>query len=107
MRAEANMSPGRWATILVVAIVVLLLFGDVAYVEWRNHKVETVPIGATESEAIAIMGKPEYIGPGLFTPACATTTPGCYEWSIQSNHQYVCFGPDGRVACRGTYTIWT
>lgn len=100
------MSPGRWATIFVVAIVALAFIADSAYVEWRNHEVETVPIGATEGEVIAIMGKPDVIGESFFTTACSTTTPRCFEWSVHDNFQYVCFGPDGRVACRGTYTIW-
>jgi hypothetical protein len=107
MRSEENMSPRRWATTLFVAIVVLVIAVDIAYLEWRNHKVETVPMGATESEVIAIMGKPAEIGPGIFTPACATPARRCYEWSVHNNFQYVCFGTDGRVACRGSYTVWT
>ncbi|HEV8432890.1 MAG TPA: hypothetical protein VGR95_05710 [Thermoanaerobaculia bacterium] len=96
-----------WATAIVVGLVVLLVVADFGYVEWRNWKVETVPLGATEAQVIAIMGEPETVGRGGFTPDCATSITRCYEWNVHNYYQYVCFGSDRRVICRGAYTVWT
>jgi hypothetical protein len=101
------MSSRMWATIIVMVLVVVLFAADIGYTAWRNHLVETIPIGASESDVLATMGTPDSRGSGSFGFGndCSADSK-CYEWSIHQNYQYVCFGADGRVSCRGTYTIW-
>ncbi len=105
MRQRTNISPSVWATGLVIGLLLFALVTDFGYVEWRNREVETVSIGATEAEVIDIMGTPERDGVAMFTLACDAPTR-CFEWSVHNNYQYVCFDRNGRVICRGTYTVW-
>ncbi len=106
MSPRNPITPRGWATIIVIGVLLLAFVTDVGYIEWRNNLVESVPIGATKAEVVAIMGSPEQAGTENFVPGCSAPTKECYEWSVHRNYQYVCFGQDGRVICRGTYTIW-
>ena len=94
-----------WATISTVALLVTVCAGDLGYVEWRNHKVEGVPIGATEQEVVSIMGQPDDSSGESLTRDCEGTSR-CFQWHVHQNFQYVCFGSDGKVRCHGTYVIW-
>jgi len=75
-------------------------------VEWRVEKVESIRIGATEAEVVAIMGRPESTAGEPFFGDCSSGAQKCYQWSVHRNYQYVCFGRDGRVICKGSYSIW-
>ena len=101
------MSSRIWATIIVTVMVASFFAVDLGYTTWRNHLVESIPIGATESDVLHIMGPPDSRGSGSFGFGmhCSSDSK-CFEWSIHQNYQYVCFGANGRVSCRGTYTIW-
>jgi hypothetical protein len=51
-------------------------------VEWRVKKVESVRIGATEAEVLAIMGRPEMSAAQSFFGDCPSGAQKCYEWSV-------------------------
>jgi hypothetical protein len=103
---KREISSRTWATTVIVGLLLLALIGDYAYVEWRVKKVESVRIGATEVDVVAIMGRPEVTTAEPFFSHCGSGSQKCYKWSVHGNYQYVCYGRDGRVTCKGSYAIW-
>jgi len=105
------MNPRAIATLSVVALITLWFSGQCAWNEWKQHRMETIHIGATKAEVLAALGQPDNSPANkafVFGGCAATATAECWEWKLYGrNYLTVCLDRAGKVVCRESFTIWT
>lgn len=100
-------SPRTTATLIVVALLVLLFAGEWGWNAWKTQRMEAIPIGATKAEVVAALGQPDNSQPGVFWGGCGVANE-CWTWKLNGqNYLTVCFDRAGKVACHESFSIWT
>jgi hypothetical protein len=97
--------PAWIAAGFVVALILAILGGQIAYGEWRLARFYRIGNGATRAEVIAVLGEPANAMWGSLTP-CARGA-ACETWQLAGQQSAViCFDARGRVICKEVFSVW-